>query len=180
MFHLISLTSPVSRGAKQQLRESQHSVEQSWLTWCLPEGSALTLTGIVCEHVKQWETSQLTATLSCSHCQWQQCRNEAAAALVWDSVQTALREERSLSEQSLSVSRISLWQYLPVRKERITTCACHYDLFFFSKYSSHFDYPGYCCGLGLKRSRRLLLQKGEWLSTALDPSQASHFSFPPM
>lgn len=40
MFHLISLTSPVSRGAKQQLREPQHPVEQSWLTY-LPEGSAL-------------------------------------------------------------------------------------------------------------------------------------------
>ena len=32
MFHLISLTSPVSRGAKQQRREPKHPVEQSWLT----------------------------------------------------------------------------------------------------------------------------------------------------
>lgn len=43
MFHLISLTSPVSRGAKRQLREPRHPVEQSWLTRCLPEGPALTL-----------------------------------------------------------------------------------------------------------------------------------------
>lgn len=52
---------PLARsGAKQQQRrESQHPVEQSWLTRCLPEGPALSLslflplTGIVCKHVKQ-------------------------------------------------------------------------------------------------------------------------------
>lgn len=45
VLHLISQTSPVSTGAKQQQqwRESQLPVEQSWLTWCLPEGPALSV-----------------------------------------------------------------------------------------------------------------------------------------
>lgn len=34
------------------------------------------LTGIVCERVKQWKTSQLTDTLSCSHFEWQQAGEE--------------------------------------------------------------------------------------------------------
>lgn len=38
MLHLISSISPVSRGARQQPRESQHPVEQSWLTWCCLRG----------------------------------------------------------------------------------------------------------------------------------------------
>ena len=42
MFHLISLTSPVSRGAVEP-GELRHPVEQSWLTCSLPEGPALAL-----------------------------------------------------------------------------------------------------------------------------------------
>lgn len=126
MFHLISLTSPVSRGAKQQqLREPQHPVEQSWLTWCLPEGSALThsLTGIVCERVKQWETSQLTDTLSCSHFEWQQRMRGAVAAPVWDLVQTALRVDRRLNQSYQSgLLRSRCCSLLPCLGTVVTLC----------------------------------------------------------
>lgn len=58
MFHLISSTSPVSRGGeRRQPGETWQPAEQSWLTPCLPQGSALCLAlpGFVCEHVKQWK-----------------------------------------------------------------------------------------------------------------------------
>lgn len=150
MLHLISSISPVSRGARQQPRESQHPVEQSWLTWCLPEGACThSLTGIVCKHVKQWETSQPTDTLSCSHFEWQQCMREGAAAPVWDSAQTAFQADwRLYHSYQLGLLRsrcchfIALLEYCCVIIVYIVTifclsvegpaaCICDSDLFSF-------------------------------------------------
>lgn len=158
------------------------------------------LTGIVCERVKQWETSQLTDTLSCSHFEWQQRMRGAVAAPVWDSVQTALRADRRLyqsyqSELLRSHCCSLLFEYCRLMSlccnnmfpwpRGIAACMCDCDVFSFIKrqlvkHSGHSDYPECSCGQGLNRSRCLLRQTDEWLSSALDPSQASQFSFPPV
>lgn len=84
------------------------------------------LTGIVCERVKQWETSQLTDTLSCSHFEWQQRMRGAVADPVWDSVQTALRVDRRLYQSHQSeLLRSRCWEFIAVLEycRLITLCS---------------------------------------------------------
>lgn len=144
------------------------------------------LTGIVCEHVKQWRTSQLTDTLSCSYFEWQQCVSRAVEALVWDSVQTALQADRKLHQRS----ELLIWHRCSLSSrwssadwlQRVTVCdsvchettavvwrewlpACVNVMYSPSlqelqvKHSGPCDYLECHSGLGLNGSRCLLKQK---------------------
>lgn len=115
MFHLISLTSPVSRRAKRHPREPRHPVEQS----CLPEGPALALSQAHCLRARETMRNQSADRYTKQQLLWMTTRHKRQhRASIWDSVQTAVRADWALhrSYQSQHLTRLQCrlspcWQY---------------------------------------------------------------------